>query len=132
MIGVDTNVLVRVLVSDSPDQTQAALRFLEARTSADPAFVSTVVLIEMVWVLQRSYGYADEAVLAAVESLLDSANVEVEHADMVQTAWNTARDRKADFADCLIGAIAVEAGAEKTVTFDRKAAKRVPGMELLA
>lgn len=132
MIGLDTNVLVRVLVPDSATETKAALEFLARRSSEDPAFVGVVVLVELVWVLKRSYGFAPEAVFTALESLLDSANIVIEAADSVQLAVAQALRLRADIADCLIAAIAVDAGCSTTVTFDRTAAKRIPGMELLA
>ena len=132
MIGIDTNVLVRVFVDEAPDQTRAALRLLNALSQDDPAFVGTIVLVELAWVLKRSYGFDDGAILAAVESLLESANIEVEHADRVQAAVSSAHEHGSDLADSLIALSAVAAGASKVMTFDRNAAKRIPGMELLA
>ncbi len=41
-------------------------------------------------------------------------------------------EASADFADALIAERSAELGCEKTVTLDRKAAKKVPAMELLA
>ena len=47
MCAVDTNVLVRLLVADDRAQTRRALSYLEARR---PLWISTVVLVETVWV----------------------------------------------------------------------------------
>jgi predicted nucleic-acid-binding protein len=132
MIGIDTNVLVRVFVEDAPDQTKAALRVLSELSHERPGYVSIVVLVEMVWVLRRSYGFENDAIFAAIDTLFDSANIEIESAVLVQDAVDTAHELSADFADVLIVQSAREAGALKTVTFDQSAAKRIPGMELLA
>lgn len=132
MIGLDSNVLVRLFVQDNPTQSAAATRYLSERTESDPAFVSVVVICEMVWVLQKSYGYAGAKVHQALNSLFESANVVIEHAELVDRAIAEARESKADIADCIIAALAADAGATRTVTFDRTAARRVSSMELLA
>lgn len=82
--------------------------------------------------LQRNYGYTSEAVFEAINSLFESSNLNIERAKMVQTAVAFAQEHGADIADCLIAAIAAEEGCSSTVTFDRTAAKRIPGMDLLA
>lgn len=132
MIGVDTNVLVRLLVRDNAAQLDAAVQFLAQRTSDDPAFVSPLVVAELVWVLDKSYGYSGEAIHNAMEWLFDSENIVVERSDLIEGAVLDARETNADISDAIIAAIASEAGASKTMTFDKPAAKRVPGMELLA
>ena len=131
MIGVDTNVLVRVLVPDAPGQTSKALSFLAERTPEDPVYVSTVVAVELAWVLRRSYAFSPPAIIIALESLLESENAVVERAVLIGDAVERMRNESIDLADYLISAIAREAGAAATLTFDRDAAKRVPGMELL-
>ena len=51
MIGVDTNVLVRYIVQDDPEQTDAAVRLIEDQcTAQSPGYVSVPVLMELVWV----------------------------------------------------------------------------------
>lgn len=132
MIGIDTNVLVRVFVDDAPEQTKAALRILSELSHERPGYVSIVVLVEMVWVLRRNYGFESAAIFAALDTLFDSANIEIERAVLVQDAIDMAHELDADIADVLIVLSAREAGAIKTVTFDKNAAKRIPGMELLA
>jgi predicted nucleic-acid-binding protein len=131
MIGIDTNILVRFFVRDNERQTAVATRYLAERSETDPAFVSAVVVCELVWVLEKSYGYSDAAIHNALASLFESSNIVVERTDLVDRAIAEAREAKADISDCIIAAIAADAGVEKTVTFDKPAAKRIPGMELL-
>ena len=132
MIGIDSNVLVRFFVRDNEAQTAAATRFIAERTEESPGFISAVVVCELVWVLQKSYGYADAAVHEALTSLFESSNIIIERADLVDHAIAEARQARADVSDCIIAALATAAGADKTVTFDKPAAKRIPGMELLS
>jgi predicted nucleic-acid-binding protein len=53
MIGIDTNVLVRYIAQDDNTQSPLATKLIEALTSSRPGFVTTVVLVELVWVMQR-------------------------------------------------------------------------------
>ncbi|RMG92649.1 MAG: PIN domain-containing protein, partial [Candidatus Dadabacteria bacterium] len=56
-LGIDTNVLVRYLVQDDPEQSRRAAALIEEGcTPENPGVVSIVVLCELVWVLQRAYG----------------------------------------------------------------------------
>jgi predicted nucleic-acid-binding protein len=131
MIGIDSNVLVRIFVRDDPHQTAAAVRFLGTRTSDDPAFVSAVVVAELVWALERTYRYTSAAIHEALDSLFESTNIMIEKEALMGAAVAVAAQQNADISDSIIAAIAADAGASHTVTFDKPAAKRVPGMELL-
>ena len=130
MIGVDTNVLVRLLVPGEPQREKAAAFFLQ-RSAADPAFVSIIVVVELVWVLNRHYGYEFQKLQKVVLCLLDSDDFVIEHRDRVEWALANYARSKIDLPDLLIARAGEEAGAPGTATFDMNAPKFVPGMELL-
>jgi predicted nucleic-acid-binding protein len=131
MIGVDTNVLVRFLVHDDPEQGARADRFFAERSVGDPAFVSLVVVVETTWVLARRYGFDIATIARAVSALLTTDEVVVEAPDIVRRAMRDARVDRTDFADAVIAHLGVEAGCDGTVTFDRRAAA-APGMLSIA
>lgn len=130
MIAIDTNVLVRFLTQDEPEQAAAANSVMRGLTSVGPGFVSREVMVELVWVLERAYRFSRVEVSAALEGLLAAVEIEVEAADDVGTAVFLYRDDGFGFADLMIAAAARRAGAAKLITFDRKAA-RLPGVDLL-
>ncbi|NMA96733.1 MAG: type II toxin-antitoxin system VapC family toxin [Phyllobacteriaceae bacterium] len=132
MIGLDTNVLVRLFVRDDDEQMKSAQALIAGCTSEQPAYVSSVVIAELAWVLDRSYGYAAGAIHEAFEWLFDSENIVVERSELMEAAILTARDAKADISDAIIAALATDANCTAVVTFDKNAAKRIPGMELIA
>jgi predicted nucleic-acid-binding protein len=124
MIGLDTNVLVRLVVGDDPRQTNQARRFVDRHcTPASPGFINCIVLAEFVWLLAGTYGYGRSEIAAAVEGLLDGDDRVVEHHDVVRLSLEDFKAGRADFADALIGRINRARGCEATATFDRKAAK---------
>ncbi len=57
MIAVDTNVLVRLLTGDDPEQ-EAASRALFARQSI---WIAKTVLLETAWVLRSLHGFKEGA-----------------------------------------------------------------------
>ena len=131
MIGLDTNVLVRYLAQDDARQAAIATRLFEQVLSDEnPGFVSAVTLCEVAWVLAECYAADRARIREAIEKVLSTRQISVETPDLVRKALRAWGDSGADFADALIGAVATAHGAEKTVTFDRAAA-RLPGFELL-
>ncbi|GAA0303136.1 PIN domain-containing protein [Rhodovulum strictum] len=130
MIAIDTNVLVRFLTQDDPDQARAATNLMNGLGESDPGFVCREVVVELVWVLERAYGFGRSDVARALEGLLSAAEIVVEAADDVGRTAFRYREGGFGFADLMIAAAARRQDAVPLVTFDRKAA-RIPGVELL-
>ncbi len=121
MIGLDTNVLIRHIVQDHEEQSRTASRLIESRCSADePGSVSLVVLCELVWVLDRGYGYDRSTIVRVLRGLLSAEDMRVERSELAWTALNLYEEGKADFADYVIGLSHQEQGAARTCTFDRR------------
>lgn len=131
MIGVDTNVLIRLFVTDEQNQHRRAVTFFAARTPDEPAFLSLVTVVEFYWVMKRSYRRSHDEVLAMLARIVTSEDAAVESAEEVLASIESSRMDGADFSDVLIARSAELRGCSHTVTFDKPAAKRVPGMELL-
>lgn len=124
MTGIDTNVLVRFLVQDNPEQARKAADLITRECSAeDPGLINRIVLCELVWVLESAYGYPRESVALALEKILRTIQFRIEDH---QEAWLSFGQYKdgADFADSFIAAVNRRHGCERTVTFDRKAGRR--------
>ena len=87
MIGLGTNILVRHLAQDDPVQSPTATDVIEFRlTDENSGFISIVAMVEMVWVLDRAYGLADEEIAAALERPLQADTLVVEKEQEVFTA----------------------------------------------
>ena len=122
MIGLDTNILVRHIIQDDEAQSKAATRLIDVHcTAEDPGIISLVVLCELVWVLDRGYGYGREIIVGVLRRILTADDLRVEHAELAWLALNLYESEKADFADYLIGLVHRHQGAEFTYTFDRRA-----------
>lgn len=97
MITVDTNVWVRYLTNDDPDQADRALRLLK---SADEVFVPKTVLLELEWVLRAVYELPAAAVLKSLLTILGLPIVCAEQPEQVARAIDLYR-HGIDFADAL-------------------------------
>jgi predicted nucleic-acid-binding protein len=118
-ITADTNVLVRALTEDHPEQSKAAQ---QALSKAEVVALAIPTLCELVWVL-RSYKIQPGDIVEAIRRLLNSANVAVNRP--AAEAGLALLEAGGDFAD---GAIAYEGkwlGADVFVSFDRKAIKLI-------
>ena len=131
MIGLDTNVLVRYLAQDDRLQSPLATRLIEGSLSQEsPGFISTVVLAELVWVLESSYQFTREQLATLMDALLRARQLRFQDPESASQALRDFRASKADYVDCLIQRLDSAAGCSHTVTFDR-AASRLSGMRML-
>ena len=130
MIALDTNVLVRYLVRDDRHQAEAARALLESLTPERPGYVCREVAVELVWVLERAYGFPRDRIGAVLEELVATEGLAIEAAGDVARAAIRYRAGGAGFSDLMILAAAERSGARPMYTFDRTAA-RIDGVELL-
>ncbi|HID72043.1 MAG TPA: type II toxin-antitoxin system VapC family toxin [Thermoplasmata archaeon] len=70
MRAVDTNIIIRFLVKDDPEQCLAVKKMFEKiEKSGDKLWVSNVVILEMMWVLRSRYTASRDETLTAVKTL---------------------------------------------------------------
>jgi len=126
MRAVDTNVLVRLIVRDDAKQASAAEEFI-----AKGAWVSLLVLIEAMWVLDSVYERTAQQIGMAVEMLLNHEQLTIQDAEVVAITLQQFAGRPTlGFSDCLVLEVARKAGHLPVGTFDRDFAK-LPGMQRL-
>ncbi len=131
MIGLDTNVLVRYFAHGDARQSRIAVRLIEHELGPHSrGHVSLVALAELVWVLRGSLDAAKDTVVDIVTHLLADDRFVVQSQAAVWAALDAYRHARIDFADALIAALARVQGCDRTLTFDRRAA-RIDGMSLL-
>ncbi len=124
MIGLDTNILVRYLTQDDPEQSAQANRLIETRcTPQDPGYLPLLVLCELVWVLAGAYAYQKSLIIQVLEHLLASPELEVESHQFAASALRAYKTGTADFSDYVILFTNKGAGCERLYSFDRKLLK---------
>ena len=131
MIGIDTNVLLRLWLDDDPAQSRRIDVLLgEHGQAAGSLLVSDVVLAEAVWTLGSAYSQGKAEQLKAVRSLLDEAAFAFESRDAVAAALAFCERSTCGFSDCLIAAKHAALGCEFTATFDKRM-RKLDGVRLI-
>lgn len=75
MIGLDTNILVRYIVEDDPQQAALANELIDKQcTTKNPAFINLIVLSELVWVLTRAYSCNRSQISEILQNILLTEN----------------------------------------------------------
>jgi predicted nucleic-acid-binding protein len=120
MIALDTNVVVRLLVDDDPEQCRRARRLVEeAEKHQEPLWLCDIVMCETIWVLESYYDLGRDSIAPALKRLVRARQVVLQSSDQVAAALTAYSDGSADFADYLILEHAKAAGCDRLVTFDR-------------
>jgi predicted nucleic-acid-binding protein len=122
VIALDTNVIVRLVTADDPEQLKAAKAVFEA----GELWVCKTVLLETEWVLRYSYELGRPAIRETYRKLLGYPRLQVEDRSAVLRALSL-YDQALDFADALH--LASCGDAEQFATFDQPLAKRARGLE---
>ncbi len=131
MVGVDTNILLRLLTEDDAAQAAAVRRWLAPRDAqAESVLINDIVLVELVWTLRRLYGYERDTLASVLGHLLSALTFAFEDRDSVSQALRLFEGSAADFSDCLIAAKNLRLGCDATATFDRAMAP-LAGVKLL-
>jgi predicted nucleic-acid-binding protein len=113
VISIDTNILVRLVTNDAPEQVQRAAKLLQDNT----IFVTKTVILELEWVLRFSYALERSIILATVQKILTTDNFTVEHCAVIEQALHW-YEQGMDFADALHLAGSLQ--ADKFASFDKK------------
>ena len=131
MIGIDTNILLRLWLYDDPAQSKR-IDALLATHGGMPAslLVTDVVLAEAVWTLKAAFEQDNRAQLIAVRSLLEETAFAFEDREAVAAALSLFEEGSCGFADCLVVAKHARQGCDFTATFDRGMRKQ-PGVKVL-
>jgi predicted nucleic-acid-binding protein len=126
MRAVDTNVLVRLITRDHPEQAEIAEDFV-----AQGVWASLIVIAETIWALRTVYRFSTTEMVKTLEMLLTQRQLTIEDSDVVTAAFERFRSTPSvGFSDCLILELARKAGHLPLGTFDCAFGK-LPGAYLL-
>ena len=123
MIALDTNVLLRLILSDDPAQHLRARALIDAHPPAANGrprlFVPPLVVCEIVWALEGRYRLPHPDVLRILKGLLDARDLEIGDADAFSAVLRRYENGKGDFEDYYIAESALRAGCDSVATFDK-------------
>ena len=127
-LGLDTSVVVRLLVGEPVDQALAAQRALENKPRGSVA-VSDIVIGESYFALRHHYEVPHRKAMAALAALVSDSRIRCTGIAARVLANTSDKESGAGLMDRLIHG-GYESDGIELLTFDRAAA-RLPGAQLL-
>lgn len=118
MQAVDTNVLIRIIVTDDKqlEQVRVARQFAK---KAKTLFVPQIVQVELVWVLEAAYGQDKSEIVRILHHLQKNEAYQLQNESSFSEALKLFQDNNVDFSDCLVLIESKNKNCD-VVTFDKK------------
>lgn len=113
MVAIDTNIVIRLLVNDDPQQTAKVRSLFES----DKIYIPKTVVLETEWVLRGVYNLERKIITKALRGLLSLEQVIAEDEKMLFDALDF-HQQGMDFADAIH--LLSSSRASSFATFDAK------------
>lgn len=130
-VVIDTNLLVRYLINDDQKKADAVDNLLDKAIKGEVRIVvPSVVIAELVWVLENFYQMRADTILELVEAIVNTSGLDVTDKSTVISALRLYKNRNIDFIDAWIIEFAKERGIKTIYTFDKKHFRDIEGIEV--
>lgn len=132
-VVIDTNLLVRYLTEDDPQKAKAVDTLLNSAAKGGlKILIPSVVIAELVWVLESFYKMAADDITGLVEAILNTPGVDAQDKSVIKAALKLYRSTKVDLVDAWIVQFAKAKGAKRIYTFDKKHFRDAEEVEILS
>jgi predicted nucleic-acid-binding protein len=129
---VDTNVLLRYLLDDVPEQADAVEALLRrAATGKLSLALNAMVIAEIVWTCESYYQLPREEIRDKVVAILNTPGIQVEESELLLEAIWLYVEKNVDFADAYNACWLRRRGLDTVYTFDRLHFRRIEGIKVL-
>jgi predicted nucleic-acid-binding protein len=130
-VFVDTNLFLRYLLNDIPQQADAVEEMLkEAIEGRLELWTNPMVIAEIVWTCESYYELPKEEIRDKVLMILNTPGLWVEDHDLVAEAILLFAEKNVDFIDAYNACWARDRGISDIYTFDRKHYRRLEGIRV--
>jgi len=127
---IDTNLFIRYLTNDDPEKANRVEKLLDLATAAKLKLVTTeMVIAEVVWVLESSYGLKATEITSLVRGILATPGIEVINGSLVARALDFYEAHNVDFIDGYIAAVMEKRGINELYSFDKKHIARLKSVK---
>ncbi len=131
-IFADTNLFLRLLTNDVPEQVDAFVDLLKKAADGEFQFViNPLVIAEIVWTLESYYQQPKSRIQAQILAILNTPGLDVADSDLVLQAIHGYVEKNVDFIDAFNAAWMQQQGIVSVCTFDEKHFKRFEGIHTL-
>ena len=118
---IDTNLLVRFLTEDDPEKARSVGALLgKAGKGEVKIFLPSVVIAELVWVLESFYEMEAPEISELIGAVLNTPGLDTQDKSVLRKALKTYERKRIDFVDAWILEFARERNINTIYTFDKK------------
>jgi uncharacterized protein len=131
-IFIDTNLFLRYLTNDVPQQAEAFEKILlRASTGQTSLVTNSLIIAEIVWTLESYYKVSKTGIQSKILAILNTPGLQVVDEETVLQAIIWYADKNIDYIDAYNAAWMFHHGVESLYTFDRKHFARIDGLNVL-
>jgi uncharacterized protein len=131
-IVMDTNLLIRYLVNDDSRKAHIVDTLLKKAGKGEiHILMPSIVIAELVWVLESFYKMEADEIADLVDSILNTPGLSVSDDSIVRSALKRYRTKGVDLVDAWIATFAQDKGADEIHTFDKKHFKGIDGITVV-
>ena len=130
---IDTNLLLRFLLNDLPQQADAVEDLLKSAAEGSVILRTNVMVIaELVWTCESFYKLSKQEIRDKVVMILNTPGLRVENHDLLLQAALLYADQNIDFIDAYNGCWAKDKRISLMYSFDQRHYRRIPGITVEA
>jgi len=131
-IIADTNLFLRLLTDDVPDQVDLFIELLNKAAKGEFQFViNPMVIAEIVWTLESYYHLPKSRIQSQILAILNTPGLDVMDSDLVLQAIHWYLEKNVDFIDAFNAAWMQQQGITSVYTFDQMHFKRFEGIRTM-
>lgn len=131
-IFADTNLFLRYLTNDVPEQADAVEQLLRRAAAGELVLVTnSLVMAEIVWTLETFYEQSRSDIKDKVLAILNTPGLEVADGELILQAMTWYAEENVDFIDAYNAAWMQGRGLKIAGTFDKKHFSRFQGVTVM-
>ena len=120
MIFIDTNIFIRFFVNDGSKECKNVERFFNKLVAANTKYMtSTMVIAEIVWVLEKYYKMDKKNVCENIRLILDTPNIIIKEKQTLHDSIEIFRKQNIDFIDAYNYTCALKNSSSEIISYDR-------------
>ncbi len=132
VVFADTNLFLRFLTNDVPDQAKAVHQLLLQAAQGEISLITTsMVIAEIVWTLESFFKETKENIQQMVLSFLNTSGLEVDNGELIVHALRWYVDKNIDFIDAYNVAWMENHEITTIYTFDQNHFSRLEGVTVM-
>jgi predicted nucleic-acid-binding protein len=130
-VVIDTNLLVRYLTDDEPQKAKAVDNLLKKAANGElRILIPSIVIAELVWVLESFYRMEANEIAGLVEAILNTPGIEVTEKSIIISALRFYTGKNIDFIDAWIIEFAKKNDIKTIYTFDKRHFRDIEEIEI--